>query len=57
MEPRWKTNHEGREVQVTVLKPDAKLINDAVSGAKLVQKNCLNNISCSEMLEITKIAQ
>lgn len=38
MEPHRKTNHEGREVQVAVLKLDVTLINDAGSEAKLGQK-------------------
>lgn len=39
MELQRKTNHRGRDVQVTVLKLDVTLINDAVSEAKLGQKN------------------
>lgn len=39
MEPHRKTNPEGRGAQVTVLKLDVTLINDAVSEAELGQKH------------------
>lgn len=58
-----KKHHKGRELQVTVLKRNVTLINDAVSGTKLVKKEKKNrlqythNIRCSGTLEIRRILE